>query len=326
MTGVSQLNSKNLSQILIFGSGRWAKEYLKILSELEIPNLKIFIHTLNPLSTTHEWLRENPLKKNIFFVSDLKSLERETIDACFVVNSPQDHFEMSKYAISRKIPVLIEKPVATLFHEIQHLIKLAKQSNVPIATSQIFNFTDYIKKTKNILKNIKGIQSIDVFWEDPLQEIRYGEIKTSDLKISPSQDFLPHIFSILRYLCLKEIKSYEILSKKHTSDSSNLSLELNINNIACNIYLDKESLRRKRYFKFKGENGETLLDFSDDRAEIKQEIDRITDNFVFHLKEGALKAMIIEFLSSSNQGIMNEDLDLLETTINYKILSNITQS
>lgn len=320
------MNSAKLSQILICGSGRWAKEYLKILTDLKIPNLNIFIYTLNTLSLTHEWLKENPLKKNVFFISDLASIDNEKIDACFVVNSPQDHFKVSKYAISKQIPVLIEKPVATLFQEIKELTKLAKEFNVPIATSQIFNFTDYVKKTKSIIKNIKGMQSIDVCWEDPLQETRYGEVKTSDITISPSQDYLPHILSILRYLCLKEIKSYEVLSKESIPGSSNLSLVMNINSITCNIFLDKESLRRKRFFKFTGDNGQILLDFSVNKAEIKQEIDGIRDVFIFSLKEGALKKMIIKFLASSSQVTIHEDIDFSDTYINYEILHSIIES
>ena len=172
MTGSKKLAGFNLKNILIFGSGRWSKEYIKTLLEFKNLNLTIFIFTSTKNSTLYNWLKKNSYEKKVFFISDLNLIKKKKFDACFVVNDTKNHFERTKFAISRNIPVLVEKPVSENFQEIKKLLILAKKSNTLIATSQIFNFSDYILETKQIIQNLDKIISIDVFWEDPLEEIR----------------------------------------------------------------------------------------------------------------------------------------------------------
>ena len=66
MTGSKKLAGFNLKNILIFGSGRWSKEYIKTLLEFKNLNLTIFIFTSTKNSTLYNWLKKILMKKKFF--------------------------------------------------------------------------------------------------------------------------------------------------------------------------------------------------------------------------------------------------------------------
>lgn len=53
------------------------------------------------------------------------------IDAVIICTSNYAHFEIAKYAISKKIPFLLEKPVTLCYSQSVELEKLARENNVP---------------------------------------------------------------------------------------------------------------------------------------------------------------------------------------------------
>ena len=322
MTGSKKLAGFNLKNILIFGSGRWSKEYIKTLLEFKNLNLTIFIFTSTKNSTLYNWLKKNSYEKKVFFISDLNLIKKKKFDACFVVNDTKNHFERTKFAISRNIPVLVEKPVSENFQEIKKLLILAKKSNTLIATSQIFNFSDYILQTKQIIQNLDKIISIDVFWEDPLEEIRYGQKKTSNISISSYDDFLPHVLSILRYLIVNDFKSYKILSVEQNNIYQQC-VNLKINDILCNFHLKKNSVNRKRLFKFITTKGDVFLDFSNNKARMISNTKKGSNKVNFSMKEGSLKLMLNDFFSSIQSGFVSKKIDIYQSLINYEIISSI---
>ena len=251
----------------IAGSGRWAREIIKILHNTLDKRSSITIYSGNGTKDITEWLDDNSFMDRTVYLRPYNSIGQETIDAFIVANAAKDHFKITKKIINENIPVLVEKPLCLVYEETNHLIELASKKGVILGSSQIFLFSGYLNKLKKILKSNKSVSSISFCWKDPKNEIRYGQKKKFDHGVPIFKDLMPHILSILIFI---------IEGKKITFDSlffegggGNLTIKIKIDNIPCNITIQRNCNQRIRSIEIAGE--EIIeLDFSKEPGLIKK--------------------------------------------------------
>ena len=308
-------NSNNLSKnVLIFGSGRWARVYIEILVSLKDVK-KIYVYTKNNNNYLSRWIKKNSYSSRIKIFKNFNKINFSKVDACIVVNSPENHFKYSKISIENNIPVLIEKPISTSLKELVGLNKIFKRKKSFISVSQVFNYTDYLSESKKLLKKIPLIHEVSIKWHDPEIENRYGEVKKSS-SISSVLDFMPHILSILESLFGKNLSLDKVISYQNNSTKTKFTFVLN--GIKTRISLHKSAKKRNRIFKFFGKNKRFELDFSEDKAFLKLSSKNKIEKNTFPILEGSLKKMIIDFLKFDD-----EDISYLRSFENHKIIFSL---
>ena len=177
-----------------------------------------------------------PKSKNNFFAS-------------IVANAVKDHYSSAMKSLKNKIPTLVEKPVTLSQLQTKDLIYEAKKNNVNLFTSNIFLFSHNVLSFFDRINKKSKIRSIKIYWKDPLKEIRYGEVKKSDLSIPIYADYLPHILPFIRKLTNK--KSITLASARFSKDDNKVVFNFVANNIKCHVILDRAATKRVRVIKNK---------------------------------------------------------------------------
>ena len=204
------------NKILIIGSGRWAKIYLKeILSKFKTK--KIYILTNNKNNS----INSNKQKKLI--LNNFPKKKIRTFDNIIICNKTKDHFKYIKF-FTNKNKVLIEKPLSNNPEDFfKNKIFLKKKF-----LSLQFSFSKYFEKfKKNIVKN-KKIDLIHVDWFDST-----SENKNYNNEINFIEDVYYHFYSIIRIFLGQNVNLLNSLSvikkNKIKSKYKKTSLVLKVN-------------------------------------------------------------------------------------------------
>ncbi len=145
----------NKPRILLIGCGRFGKNHLRILKQLEKEGEIILEGVVTATKTSSEKIAKE---------YQIKTFERLTeellnsVDAVDIVTPASTHFEIIKKCIIY-CPVLIEKPLSLSLSEIEYLQELESKHGNKIMVGHIFRFNDAVKKVKELIKN-KRITSI----------------------------------------------------------------------------------------------------------------------------------------------------------------------
>ena len=154
-------------------------------------------------SNANSFMNSNPIfYKN---VNEILDLNLDIVSICVPTGS---HFDIAKKLISKKINVLIEKPITNSISDAEELIKLSDKVNVILGVGHIERFNPVVKETKNILtENILGeIYQINVN--------RMGPNPNRKLDTGVFLDLATHDIDILRYLFEEDPVSIYSRSKK----------------------------------------------------------------------------------------------------------------
>lgn len=93
------------------------------------------------------------LYKTKFYQNHLDLLSQNHIDAASIAVPTKDHLRVALDFIERKIPILIEKPIASSSKEAKLIIKAANRNNVFVTTGHIERFNPAVIKLKELLSS-----------------------------------------------------------------------------------------------------------------------------------------------------------------------------
>ena len=62
----------------------------------------------------------------------------ESIDAAVIATPAETHNDITRILLDKHIPVLVEKPIADSFAQVQELIELADKNNIAVLTIRQF--------------------------------------------------------------------------------------------------------------------------------------------------------------------------------------------
>ena len=161
------------ARIGVIGAGWWATEY-------HIPNLKKRqdVELVSVCKLEQDQLDFVKNKFNFQFASTdyNEMLSLSPLDGVVIASPHFAHYENAKAALKKGCHVLIEKPMTTNSSDAEDLFKLAKEVKKEILVPNGFNFTYFMPKAEQYIKDgiIGEIKHIDAAFSSSLVDLFQG--------------------------------------------------------------------------------------------------------------------------------------------------------
>ena len=308
-----KFKNKIKHNIIVFGSGRWAKVIISELLE-NFPNIKHIIIVTNYKNQLEKWKKKKNFKKMII-TSNYKDLKKYDSNFALVVNKNEDHYKTCSKAINLNQNVLVEKPLRINELSLKKLINESIKKKLFIYLSLPYLFANYFLYIKKKIIKKKKIKKINIEWFDKKNEIRYGFLKRHDDNIHYLEDIFYHLFSLISiFLGSKKITVKQKLQKFNDIFIAKFKFQ----NTEIEIKFSKKSKIRKRILKIGFSNKKDItVNFSNDKKVLiisEKKIDLPKD-----ISQKTLKYQLFNFLSSNFSNSINNRANL--RNLKYLFLS-----
>lgn len=130
-------------RIGLVGFGKWAKNYIRTTESSGIARITTLL--LRPDSI--KW--DDPETKSFMCTSDIESLH---VDAAIVAIHPSQNVEICCRLLERKIPVLVEKPIALKIEDAVKIESTAIEANVQFMVNHQHLYSDAYQQIYSQLK------------------------------------------------------------------------------------------------------------------------------------------------------------------------------
>ncbi len=234
----------------VIGAGSMGKNHVRVYSEISdlVAIADVREDTGKPLAKKY---------KTKFYLDYRKMLDREKPDAVSVVVPTQFHKEVAIECLNRKIPTLVEKPIAHTLEDAEAIIESASKNKTTLMVGHIERFNPAVLKLKNLINKgtigrIISILAIRV-------GISFPATKNNDVII----DLAVHDIDIFNFL----LDSTPISKKtvKHKLFKHNLwdsaSILLEYKNAGCTIVTNWITPVKMRKLYVTGTDGFVELDY-----------------------------------------------------------------
>tara|TARA_A100000164_G_scaffold350231_1_gene353883 strand:+ start:1996 stop:2931 length:936 start_codon:yes stop_codon:yes gene_type:complete len=231
-------------KVSIIGYGYWGPKLARNFQNSNFFNLTsiIDISKQNLIKAK----RDFPLAK---IGNDYKqSLNKSNISLIVISTPTKTHFQIAKYALEKKINVLVEKPLSLSIKEVKILENLAKKNKVLLFVDYPFLFSGSIKYIKKLIDNKKFGNLIEI------ESFREQAPIRKDCNVV--WDLTVHDVSILDFLLKKmpyryDSRKFNTVSKNQADTAYlNLSYKNNINVFLKSTWISPSKIRLIK-FKFK---------------------------------------------------------------------------
>ena len=306
-------------KVSIIGYGYWGPKLARNFQNSNFFNLFsiIDISKKNLMNAR----RDFPLAK---IGTDYKlSLNKSNISLVVISTPTKTHFKIAKYALDKKINVLVEKPLSLSIKEVKILENLAKKNKVLLFVDYPFLFSGSIKYIKKLINNNKFGNLIEIESFREQAPIRKDCNVVWDLSV--------HDVSILHFLLNKmpyryESRKFKTVSKNQADTAYlNLSYKNNINVFLKNTWISPSKIR---LIKFKFKKAIVYCDENEPIYKIKIFKKKQVNNNEYNLEVpdldlseplSVLVNYIYKSLSDKRNNIFNNNLNLNITKILKKL-------
>ena len=306
---ITQENSwKCPGHIVIFGGGRWARVLVEVLCSSVPSSVKISVHSPHNAPAMLAWSIDRELGNRIQVYEDSPKVKSGELSAVIVANAARDHEKAIKWALSKGLPVLVEKPITLSSCTTEHIANLAIINNTYLASAHVFLFAKYVNTFLKLVAKPRIIQYIRVRWIDPQAESRYGEAKRYDPGLTIYADLLPHILSILTALSTNSFqpgRKLEVLR-----GGAHLKIGIQIGDIPCEVEMVRNGDSRQRLIEVDTREGMKSLDFAKEPGVIFSDAMEQCGDPVWNIEPRPLAAMLRAFLQGTVGGPRNKGLDI----------------
>jgi len=245
-----------MQRIAVLGGGRWARVHISVLKTITEPTVEIFWFTRHNANENRTWLNNNGII-NVYIVEDEELLWALRPDAVIITTSTSTHIDLLRKSLYKCIPALCEKPFALDMETAVQLTNYAHTQNTVAGVNLEFLYANYLYDFAQTLKSIR-LSSVDLVWHDPINEVRYGEVKKSYGSTPHLHDVLPHCWSVLQVL----LPDLSLKITKVDVDDANVLVSANsvTSRLALTFSLNRKAHNRRRIVDVN--NGMAILDFS----------------------------------------------------------------
>ena len=294
--------------IAVIGGGRWARVLTEVLCGLVPSTVGISVHSPHNANAMSAWTFARGLDQRIHVSPALPDIPSGTSNAVIVVNAARDHEKSIEWAISKGIPVLVEKPITLNYVASQRLANLARSQKTYFASAHVFLFAKYIQNFSRLVTDGNSIQSIRVHWMDPQSESRYGEAKNYDPGLSVFADCLPHVISIVG--TLTNIQTDRCDRLEFLRGGAHLEIDLMLGDIPCSIQLVRNGNCRQRIIEVTTQQKMVKLDFSSEPGTITSGSTTRCGDPDWGVKAKPVTRMLGAFLQGAAGGMRDNRLDI----------------
>ena len=238
----------------IIGVGKVGSLHLKFLKNFKEIK-KIYLVDKNPKKISPYPFESYP------HYSSLKN----KIDFAIISVPTIYHYEVAKFFLKNKIPILVEKPITATLREAKHLLTLSQKNKTLLFVGHTERYNIVYQEVK---KNIKNPCFIECH--------RLSPYPHRSLDISVVSDLMIHDLDILLELVKRKIKKIEAVGTKvlsSTPDIANARIEFEGGCIA-NLVASRISKERIRKFRIFSPNSYISLDLGNRKIETYRKIRR----------------------------------------------------
>ncbi|UCG35159.1 MAG: Gfo/Idh/MocA family oxidoreductase [Candidatus Omnitrophota bacterium] len=266
-------------RVAVIGVGKLGSIHLRIYKEIKGIR-KIYIVDTNPTTLT--------AYPEIESFSNFKDLAGK-VDLVSIASSTPTHFEISKFFLNQKIPVLVEKPLTENLNEAQQLISLARKKRTLLFVGHVERYNNAYLEAKKIIKNPLFIECH-----------RLSVYPNRSLETSVVLDLMIHDLDIILDLVKDKIKRCEVKGVKvlsPTDDIANARVTFKKGCVA-DITASRISAKRERKIRIFLPHCYISMDYAEQNVEIYQRLKgNITREVLPISKEEPLKKEIMEFVN-----------------------------
>jgi predicted dehydrogenase len=222
------------------------------------------------------------------------------VDLVSIATPTTTHFEIAKFFLENKVPVLVEKPITQNLSQADNLIKIAEKNKTLLLVGHVERYNNAYLAIKKVVKNPLFIECH-----------RLNPYPHRSLDISVVLDLMIHDLDIILDLVRDSIKKVEAKGVKvlsATEDIANARIIFK-NGCVANITSSRISAKRERKIRIFLPHCYISLDYAEQKAEIYRKIGKeIKSEFISINKEEPLKKEIIEFV----QLVKNKKFEISE--------------
>jgi len=302
------VNIKSVTKINIIGGGRWARVILEVLCRIVDKSVKISIYSKNNSIGMSDWVSSKKIGNNIQIFKDLPNKFSSDTNAVIVVNAARDHEEFILSALKAGGHVLVEKPLTLSYESGKKIAIVAKDLNKHLTSAHVFLFANYFIKFTKLVLNEGKISKINIHWEDPGVENRYGEKKLYDSGLTVFSDWLPHVLSMISEITTGE--DFNFLSIDLEKGGASVTVHILAGDIPCKIILTRNGNSRKRYMDVYTETKILKLDFSKEPGTIYDGINVIQGDTEWESNKSPLEFMLSAFLKQISEDEFDDRLNI----------------
>ena len=130
----------------IIGLGEWGKYIVKTIRK---NNPNVVLKSAAFRKSKYKYLLPKECK---IYLNWKKMIFKENLDCIFVAVPPQMNLKILRGIINKKIPLFLEKPLASNLNDAKRIYKLSKNYNSSIQVNHIDLFNNAVVKAKKKLK------------------------------------------------------------------------------------------------------------------------------------------------------------------------------
>lgn len=171
----------------LIGAGRWGQNYLRVVKSLPDVIIKyVCSGDVSLRSISSDYVKVNDYRKLI---------EKKDLDGVIIATPATKHFEIAKFFLEVRKPVLLEKPMTVSLREAKKLKVIFEKSNRKLMVGNIFLYNEAFKKFVMLFRKMIRISYIH------FEGCDFGPVRDD---VSVIWDWAPHDVS----MCI------ELLGKK----------------------------------------------------------------------------------------------------------------
>jgi len=212
------------------------------------------------------------------------------VDLVSIATPTTAHFEIARFFLENKVPVLVEKPLTQNIREAEALLRLARKNKTLLFVGHVERYNSAYLAVKKIIK-------------DPLfiECHRLSPYPWRSLDVSVVLDLMIHDLDIILYLLKDSVKKIEVKGVKVLSESEDIAnARLTFKNgCVANITASRISAKTERKIRIFMPNCYISLDYAQQTVDIYRKLKSqiIKENLPIN-KEEPLKKEIIDFVAS----------------------------
>jgi UDP-N-acetylglucosamine 3-dehydrogenase len=177
-------------KIALVGAGRFGKNHLRVLKELEKAGLCTLYGVVDKSNEILESAKRN---YNVVTTSNLMNILKSDIDAVDIATPADTHFEICQECLKAGKHVLVEKPLTTSYAEAKKLIQLAAKKDKVLMVGHIFRYNMAVRKIKELISEGMLGKIYYMFGH-------YGGFKNPRAEVGALINFAVHPIDIYDYL------------------------------------------------------------------------------------------------------------------------------